>query len=124
MSALIDNSVSALVSLALDATTLRQQTIAHNIANVNTPGYQAIGVSFESRLDQVRQSLQQGRLVGAADLGSQLRPTVETQDGSGAVALEMEIAKLSENSLQHQTLLKVLSRHYAILSSAINDGKA
>jgi flagellar basal-body rod protein FlgB len=29
---------------------MRQQAIAQNIANVNTPGYQRVGVSFESRL--------------------------------------------------------------------------
>lgn len=38
------------ISSALDGLALRQRTIADNIANVNTAGYQAKRVAFESAL--------------------------------------------------------------------------
>ncbi|WP_280680063.1 flagellar basal body rod protein FlgB [Cryobacterium sp. CG_9.6] len=44
-------TASALTS-ALDGLALRQRTIANNIANVNTPNYQAQRVSFEDALAQ------------------------------------------------------------------------
>jgi flagellar basal-body rod protein FlgB len=33
------------------------------------------------------------------------------------------MADLSRNAIQYQTLLKALSRQYAILSTAVSDGK-
>ena len=46
---------------SLDASMLRSRTIANNIANVNTPGYQRVEVSFE---DELRKALDQGQLSG------------------------------------------------------------
>jgi flagellar basal-body rod protein FlgB len=117
-----DQNLSAIIGVALDATTMRHQAIAHNIANVNTPGYHALGVSFEGSLAQARAEAQAGRPL-TPSMMADLQPRME-EDGSGAVSLEMEIAHLSENTLQHQTLLKMLSRHYANLRTAITDGKS
>ena len=39
-----------LLHRALDASNLRQETVSSNIANVNTPGYKAKRVEFESLL--------------------------------------------------------------------------
>jgi len=42
----IEGTTAAVVTLALDAATMRQQAIAANIANVNTPGYRPVRVRF------------------------------------------------------------------------------
>lgn len=126
MVSLIDSTTSALVSLALNATTMRHQAIAQNVANVNTPGYQGIGIRFESFLDDVRESLAAGRPVLPGAL-SGLQPELEFSDPAGMNAsgpsLEIEMAKLAENTLHHQVLLKVLNRHYAILNTAVSGGR-
>lgn len=123
MVSLIDSSTVGLLSLALDAAGMRQQAIAQNIANVNTPGYQRMGVSFESRLDELRQDLRQGRAPSLAGLAA-LRPRFEAAGAAGeAVALDTEMASLSENTLHHQALLKALNKHFALIGSAINEGK-
>ncbi len=126
MSALIDSNTVALLSLALDATSLRHQAIAHNIANANTPGYKPVGVSFEERMTEVRSALEQGKSPSLASLGD-YRPRLEFESGNGfgddKVALDTEVAKLSENTLHHQALLKALNRHFSIISAAINEGK-
>lgn len=123
MVSLIDSSTVGLLSLALDAAGMRQQAIAQNIANVNTPGYQRMGVSFESRLDELRQDLRQGRAPSLAGLAA-LRPQFEAAGAAGeAVALDTEMASLSENTLHHQALLKALNKHFALIGSAINEGK-
>ncbi len=118
----IEGNTKALLSMALDATAMRQQAIAQNIANANTPGYQAIDVSFEDQLSDVREMLEQGQGVTSAALSGH-QPTLVSANPSGAsgsgVSLEMELAKLSENTLHQQVLLKMLNTHYAVMSSAM-----
>ena len=119
---MMENATSALVGLALDATAMRQQAIARNIANAGTPGYQRAGVDFESRLAQVRAGI--GAMGGPrlADLAP-LRPQFVTMADDGPVALDQEVADLSQNVLQQQALLKTLTKHYALIGLAINEGK-
>jgi flagellar basal-body rod protein FlgB len=120
---LIDQTTVGLVSMALDATALRQQAIAQNIANANTPGYQRIGVSFESRLGALQNTVRHGGTPSLASLGN-FRPALELVGAPGdAVPLDMEVAALSENTLQQQALLKLLNKHLGLLSTAINEGK-
>lgn len=116
----------ALLGLALDATSMRQQALAQNIANVNTPGYQRIGVSFESRIAELKQAVEQGRALPRADLAA-FQPVFEVAEagigGDTKVSLDTEVAQMSENTLHHQALLKMLNKHYALIGLALNDGK-
>lgn len=125
MPSIIDSSTTALLSMALDAVGMRQQAIAHNIANANTPGYQRMSVSFESRLAALSESAGRPGTPSLAGLGD-YRPTFEyaaaNEQGSG-VALDQEVAQLSANSLHHQALLKALNKHHALIGIAINEGK-
>jgi len=123
---LIDSSTSTLLGLALDATNLRHQVIAHNIANVNTPGYQAFDVRFEQSLRQIRDAIAQGRQDIPRSTGSFQSAFSFVQANAihhGAVSVDAEIAKLSENTLHQQVLIKALNRHLSIMSMAINEGK-
>ena len=47
---MLESVTSAALASALDGLAARQRAIANNIANVNTPGYTAERVSFESAL--------------------------------------------------------------------------
>ena len=47
-----DNSIIA-AKMALDGLSRRQQLISRNIANIDTPGYRAQEVSFESAIQRV-----------------------------------------------------------------------
>lgn len=123
MSALLDNPISAVVSFALDAANMRHQALAQNIANASTPGYQRMSVNFEQRLQSLmdeRGKLAAGSLAGLQQLRPQFEFDAPTEN---ALALDQEVAKLSENTLHHQALLKVLTKHYAMLGVAINEGK-
>ena len=79
----------------LDATVLRQQAIASNIANVETPGYKRLQVakSFEAEFE---------RAIGTKDMESirGLRPTLEVdasalpskRDGNTVLTITMSCA--------------------------------
>jgi flagellar basal-body rod protein FlgB len=117
----VDNNLTALLGLALDAAQMRQQAIAQNIANVNTPGYRRIGVSFEQRIAQMTPDAARG--TAPADL-SYYRPKIEYATGTeGPVQLDQELADMSETVLHHQALLKALNKQLELIGLAINEGK-
>lgn len=69
---MFDSVTSVALQSALDSLALRQRTIANNIANVNTPGYQARRVVFEEALAR---SVQAGEGRAAASTEMSLEPT-------------------------------------------------
>ena len=87
----------------LDATALRQQAIASNIANLETPGYRRIDLAT-SFSDELQRSLANG----STSQISQLRPALAldtnavavNRDGNN-VQLEKELLELNQNSLAH-----------------------
>ncbi|MBI1890116.1 MAG: flagellar basal body rod protein FlgB [Burkholderiales bacterium] len=126
MISLIESNTTALLSLALDAAGMRQQAIAHNIANANAPGYRPLSVTFEERLVEARNALSNGQKAPLSSFAN-YRPTIDFVQPSGIdeakVSVDTEVAKLSETVLHHQVLLKALNRHFSILNSAISEGK-
>lgn len=107
---------------ALDASSLRQQVIAHNVANANTEGYKAKKVSFE---DELKQSLginglaltgTNNRHINTASQLSTITGTVyETNDNTfmnldgNNVDVELEMANMAANQLQYSTLIRQVS---------------
>lgn len=121
---IIDGGTTALLSLAIDAAAMRQQALAQNIANVNTPGYRRIDVSFAERIGNLVDA--NGQVRVQADRLAGFRPylQVAAPDGAdGTVSVDTEIAAISENTLHHQVLLKALSKHLAMIGTAIGEGK-
>ena len=58
-----------LLSRTMDAAMLRSRVISNNIANVTTPGYRRVEVSFE---EQLRTALDRTRLMGTKTDGQHL----------------------------------------------------
>ncbi|MFD1836900.1 flagellar basal body rod protein FlgB [Paracidovorax cattleyae] len=125
----IEAITQASLSLALDAASLRQQAIARNIANASTEGYVPVDVDFAAQMEAARGQLAQGRRLDAAHLASvaeegvRMRPMVGPDGLPARVQLDTEVARMAQNAVHYQALLKGLSRHMAILSSAVSDGK-
>jgi flagellar basal-body rod protein FlgB len=125
----IDAITTAALGLALDAASMRQQAIASNIANANVEGYVPLSVNFENQLEDARRTMQTGGRLDAASLADVAPQIVEADVGgslfgvSPKVMLDVEVAHLAQNAVQYQALVKGLSRHFAVLSAAVNDGK-
>jgi flagellar basal-body rod protein FlgB len=117
---------------SLDATMLRARTIANNVANVNTPGYQRLEVSFE---EELRRSLDNNRLKGTRTqeghmaLGaknvSKINPQVERPidptlpSGVNNVDIDSEMAKMAENQILYNFSSKMLITSLRKINSAI-----
>lgn len=127
MSGLFNNDMIHLTLKGLDAVALRQKTIAHNMANINTPGFKRSEVKFEEKLDQVLKTRGRDGL-STADL-RMLEPevvrvegTTQRQDGNN-VNLEVEISQMAINLLLYQSLVQQLTGRMDSLRYVINDGR-
>ena len=117
---LFDTSIVG-VEKAMQGSLLRQQVLANNIANANTPGFQRSDVNFQSALAQAFSS------AGSPTPGQIQQLSFQPQtDSSGAmqvdgnsVDINSEMADLSQNSLDYQALESVLGTRMSILKTAI-----
>ena len=109
-----------IVRLALDAAILRHQTIAANMANVNTAGYTPLKVNFEEQLAAA--SFDSGKVN---DL-SGIQPFVEQESAPNGLtpqsAIDMEIVKLNLNTLHYQALLKATNMYFSVANAAVTEG--
>ena len=119
-----------LLKQALHACALRQEAIAHNIANVNTPGYRRVDVSFEQFLHAAQQTplqtthprhyalspLQPAKPLVTPDEDIPMRPDGNTVD------IDYEMAQLAENQIRFQTLSQLVNGRYQSLKTVITGG--
>jgi flagellar basal-body rod protein FlgB len=142
---IFNDPTSRAVRTALSGLQMRQQAIANNIANVDTPEYKAQAVSFEEAL--------QSELTGSAKQRPQmltlglnttdarhipLKPTVRNfeakpvtslstngslrQDGNN-VDVEREMTKLAETQVTYNAMGQTASAKLNLLRTAINEGR-
>jgi flagellar basal-body rod protein FlgB len=122
----LESITSAALGLALDAASLRQQAIAANIANHATEGYIPQKLDFQAQMQQAQRVFEgNGRLDSFALEGVQLQlePMLDAQGHPAKVHLDEQIADMAQNAVQYQVLTRALNRHFAILASAMSDGK-
>jgi len=110
----------------LDAVALRQEAIASNIANLETPGYKRIDLapSFQSELQRAcaNQDSQQ-----IADLRPSLAPdpnAVPVGLDGNTVSLEQELALMNQNTLTHTLETQLVSGTLLRLKMAISGKSA
>lgn len=108
--------VAAALSTALDGLSLRQRVVADNVANIDTPGYTAATLDFESSL---RSALADGTLdeqgvapvVGAS--------TAPAGPNGNNVDLATETMTAMQSSFQYQLLTRAVADRYSLVTTAI-----
>jgi len=130
---ILGNKTSLQVTLkSLDAAMLRSRVIANNIANITTPGFKRVEVSFE---DELRKALDKSKLkgsrtdfkhieLGRSDISNVIAKACKPADpalpsGVNNVDIDMEMSKLAENQLMYTMGLKFVKGAYEKLNSAI-----
>lgn len=110
-----------LASKALDVAALRHSVIAQNIANVNVAGAQRMTVAFEAALDseQAQGLASSGSASSLGGAQAEVVPDVL----SPTISMEREMAEMSRNSLNYQTLVRAISRQLSTVAMAINEGR-
>ncbi|MBG6241902.1 MAG: flagellar basal body rod protein FlgB [Candidatus Symbiopectobacterium sp. Dall1.0] len=125
---------------ALNLRAQRQEILAANIANADTPGYQARDIDFASQLNKV---MEQGRVSGTGialkntstrhipaqnfqppELDLLYRvPDQPALDGN-TVDMDRERTNFADNSLKYQTSLTVLGGQIKGMMSVLQSGSS
>lgn len=142
---LFNDPTNRALKTALSGLQLRQQTIANNIANAETPNYKAQAVQFEDALaaemagPPPRQPELQRLGLVTTDVrhiplaprvaAFTARPAVVTslngtlRNDGNTVDVEREMTKLAETQLTYSALGQVTSSKMGVLRAAINEGR-
>lgn len=114
MSFAIADAVGSILHSALDGLSLRQRVTADNIANIDTPGYRASTVDFETEL---RKAVAAGGITGA----SMIATTTATNTPSGAndntVDLRKETLVGMQSLYQYQVMTRAVTDRFALLTT-------
>jgi len=121
----IGGVTSQLVKVALNASLLRHEVIANNIANANTPGFQPQRVDFENLLVNIeheRDAMSDEVLKAQLDELDQLVKdgSVVEQSAESRVELDVQMVELTENVIRYRALLEGLSKRGDLISMAIS----
>ena len=109
-----DSTMSALHA-SLSGLQQRQRVTADNIANVQTPGFLAGRVDFESTL---RSEIANGE-TAVASQGAVTRSMDPTRTDGNNVNLDTETVIQTETGLRYQLAINALDGKYALLRSAL-----
>jgi flagellar basal-body rod protein FlgB len=118
--ATIFDPTSGLLSEMIRATAVRHRILASNLANVETPGYEAQEVAFDKLLAEA-----QGQPAGRPAAPPGIRPVVRAdpdgvsrRDGN-TVDLDRQMVKMAENTLWHNGLVQILAQRLNVMKAAI-----
>ena len=121
---------------ALDGLTRRQRIIASNIANAETPGFQASAIDFETKLRKAVFATDEVRLVAthAGHFGDvagtrDTEPLVLLAGGTALrndgnnVDMDREMARLAETQIVYSAVAQMIAGRKAILRMVLSDGR-
>ncbi len=130
---LFNDGVMQYLSAGLDAASLRQETIANNLANLNTPNFNRSTVSFEEQLQKAREaeegrgSLERTHPDHLPQSPATLEPTVQEEastrriDGNN-VDLEREMLSMVNNQVRYNAMAQRTSDRFDNWQYVINEG--
>lgn len=120
----IDKSATLLEKM-LDVSSVKHKVIANNIANVNTPGYKKMEVSFADQLEKALNkdsmnkfdTLQPKIVISKEDSSETVR-----NDGNN-VDMDKEVSSLVKNTLTYSIYTQLLAKKYEGIKSAIEGSR-
>ena len=127
---LFSDSSHILLGKMLDKAALNQRVISANVANVGTPGYRRLGVSFEEKLKHaLRPGLKKMRkthprhLPGPDSIRNIKPEVVQVENGYwngiNNVNIDEEMVELARNQLDFNIAAKLLNGRFMGLRNAI-----
>lgn len=104
---------------AISGAALRQRAIANNIANANTAGYKRVDVDFHSALDQALSAPDPKAKLKSLAFETTTDTSSSTRADGNNVDIDAEMANLSQNSLEYQSLVQVARARMQMLQIAM-----
>ncbi|MDK2836580.1 MAG: flagellar basal-body rod protein FlgB [Thermosediminibacterales bacterium] len=129
--------ISPILEKTLDSVWLRNEIIAENLANVDTPGYKSKEVVFEQILRN--EMMKRGSKMKIARTHPlhitneydvvNIKPEIRIKNNSSLrndknnVDIDLEMAELTKNTLKYDVLSQLIKKHFQNLQSVISEGR-
>jgi flagellar basal-body rod protein FlgB len=113
----ITGAMSESLARYVDLATAETKLTAQNMANIDTPGYRAVGIDFEAEM--------RAALSGPDAAGAAQTPRVRLEDGlvsrpdGNNVSMDREGLNLAEAQLKYRTGVALLRQQYQMTLDAI-----
>ncbi len=133
---LFSDKTPKVLKKVLDFNLQRNNQIASNIANIDTPGYKATDIKFEDQLrtaigagNQLKmKATQNGHISADIKKLDNIKPEVIEEDDPSRpdgnnVSLEKEMYKLVETQLMYNSVIQAITKRGSILRYAVEEGK-
>lgn len=133
----IDDPTVQALAASLKYRQLRQELIASNIANAETPGYKAKKIDFEEALaraldidDELKMKTSDSKHFNVGGGGfNNLQPEIY-EDSNGITSLDgnnvdrdQEMAEMAENKVMYDASVQLLNKKLGLLKYAIGSGQ-
>ncbi len=133
----IDDPTIQALSASLKYRQLRQELIASNIANAETPGYKAKKIDFEEALaraldvdDELKMKASDSKHFNVGGGGfNNLQPEVY-EDSNGITSMDgnnvdrdQEMADMAENKIMYDASVQLLNKKLGLLKYAVGSGQ-
>ena len=116
---LFDNTQLAL-ERAISGASLRQEVLANNLANAETPGFKRSDVDFHTTLAQAMKT-GDSATIESTTFQAQRENQVLRADGNG-VDIDTESAAMAKNGLEYEALVSVAKARIQIFQNALGVG--
>jgi flagellar basal-body rod protein FlgB len=93
----------------------RQQLVATNVANADTPGYKTVDVDFKAEL--------QNQMTGKVSPTPTRVDGLDTKNDGNNVNLDREAQLLAENALRFQVATQIVRSQIRSIKTAIKEGR-
>ena len=117
----IETRLSDQIARYLDLATSEAKLTAANIANIDTPGYRALGMDFEAEMRGAMDCVDQGRALRLVRVRA-VEGLVARPDGNN-VSMDREGLNLAEAQLKFKTGVALLRQEYQRVMDAIHADK-
>lgn len=120
----IDKSINLLEKM-LNVSATKHKVIANNIANINTPGYKKLEVSFAEQLEKIIKDTSTNKFDAF-----QPKIVVSKEDTNGTVRndgnnvdMDKEVSALMKNTLSYSVYTQLLAKKMELVKSAIENSR-
>jgi flagellar basal-body rod protein FlgB len=114
----IETRLSDQLARYLDLASSEAKLTAANMANVDTPGYRAMGMDFEAEMRDAMESVDQGR--APKQVRARAVDGLITRPDGNNVSIDREGLNLAEAQLKFKTGVALLRQEYQRVMDAIH----
>ena len=125
MSGISDIDVITALRRQMTIAAARQAAAAGNLANIDTPNYKAVDVSFSDSLDAQLGTTHPGHLTAGGPAGvrtEEIQDAAARRDGNNVV-LDQELLKMGRAGGDFSAAQTALAAKFRLVRYAINEGR-